>query len=116
MSDALVEIRGLVKHFPLTQGIIFRKQVGAVHAVDGIDLDVIKGETLGIVGETGCGKSTTARLIMRLLDPTSGSIKLDGREISGLSRKEMRPLRHRRLAPLSKTRVGSFDRIARILF
>ena len=93
MSDALVEIRGLVKHFPLTQGIIFRKQVGAVHAVDGVDLDVFRGETLGIVGETGCGKSTTARLIMRLLDPTEGSIKLDGKEISTLSRKEMRPLR-----------------------
>jgi peptide/nickel transport system ATP-binding protein/oligopeptide transport system ATP-binding protein len=92
-AEPLIEIRGLVKHFPLTQGIIFRKQVGAVHAVDGIDLDVFKGETLGIVGETGCGKSTTARLIMRLLDPTSGSVKLDGREIATLSRKDMRPLR-----------------------
>jgi peptide/nickel transport system ATP-binding protein/oligopeptide transport system ATP-binding protein len=91
--EPLVEIRGLVKHFALTQGIIFRKQVGAVHAVDGVDLDVLKGETLGIVGETGCGKSTTARLIMRLLAPSSGSIKLDGQEISTLSRKDMRPLR-----------------------
>jgi peptide/nickel transport system ATP-binding protein/oligopeptide transport system ATP-binding protein len=92
-AEPLIEVRNLVKHFPLTQGIIFRRQVGAVHAVDGIDLDVLKGETLGIVGETGCGKSTTARLIMRLLDPTSGSIKLDGREIATLSRSEMRPLR-----------------------
>ena len=65
-AEPLIEIRGLVKHFPLTQGIIFRKQVGAVHAVDDVSLDVMRGETLGIVGETGCGKSTTARLIMRL--------------------------------------------------
>ena len=72
-AEPLIEIRGLVKHFPLTQGIIFRKQVGAVHAVDDVSLDVMRGETLGIVGETGCGKSTTARLIMRLLDPTAGS-------------------------------------------
>jgi oligopeptide/dipeptide ABC transporter ATP-binding protein len=91
--EPLIEVRDLVKHFPLTQGIIFRKQVGAVQAVDGVSFDVLKGETLGLVGESGCGKSTTARLLMRLLDPTSGSIKLDGREIATLSRSELRPLR-----------------------
>ena len=79
MSEALVEVRDLVKHFPLTRGIIFQRQIGAVHAVDGVSFDVLRGETLGIVGETGCGKTTTARLIMRLLEPTSGTIRFDGR-------------------------------------
>ena len=72
-------MRDLVKHFPITRGIIFQRQIGAVHAVDGVSFDVLRGETLGIVGETGCGKSTTARLIMRLLEPTSGTIRFDGR-------------------------------------
>jgi oligopeptide/dipeptide ABC transporter ATP-binding protein len=92
-GENLVEVRDLVKHFPITKGIIFQRQVGAVRAVDGVSFDVKRGEALGIVGETGCGKSTTARLINRLLDPTSGSIKVGGREIAGLSRKEMKPLR-----------------------
>jgi oligopeptide/dipeptide ABC transporter ATP-binding protein len=92
-GDNLVEVRDLVKHFPITQGIIFQKQVGAVRAVDGISFDVKRGEALGIVGETGCGKSTTARLMNRLLDPTSGSIKVDGQEIADLSRKQLKPLR-----------------------
>jgi oligopeptide/dipeptide ABC transporter ATP-binding protein len=79
----LIEVRDLVKHFPITKGIIFQRKVGAVQAVDGVSFDVIKGETLGIVGETGCGKSTTARLIVRLLDPTSGQVLFDGENISG---------------------------------
>jgi peptide/nickel transport system ATP-binding protein/oligopeptide transport system ATP-binding protein len=82
MPDNLVEVRDLVKHFPLTQGVVFRRQVGAVHAVDGVSFDVRRGETLGIVGETGCGKSTTARLILRLLDPTSGTIVFDGEDVT----------------------------------
>src|SRR5262249_39125896 len=77
-----IEVRDLVKHFPIKRGIIFQKQIGAVKAVDGISFDVEQGETLGIVGETGCGKSTTARLLCRLMDPTSGSIKFQGSEIS----------------------------------
>jgi peptide/nickel transport system ATP-binding protein/oligopeptide transport system ATP-binding protein len=93
MSDALVEVRDLVKHFPITRGIVFQRQVGAVHAVDGVSFDVMRGETLGLVGETGCGKTTTARLVMRLLDPTSGTIRFDGRDISQLSRRELKPLR-----------------------
>src|SRR3954466_3361033 len=83
-GESLIEVRDLVKHFPLTSGIIFQRQIGAVRAVDGISFDVRRGETLGIVGESGCGKSTTARLLVRLLDPTSGSIKLEGEEISSL--------------------------------
>src|SRR3954471_11193947 len=91
--ENLVEVRDLVKHFPITRGIIFQKQVGAVRAVDGLSFDVKRGETLGIVGETGCGKSTTARLMNRLLAPTSGSIKINGDEIAHLSRRALKPLR-----------------------
>jgi peptide/nickel transport system ATP-binding protein/oligopeptide transport system ATP-binding protein len=81
-SDALVEVRDLVKHFPITQGIIFQRKIGAVRAVDGVSFSIRPGETLGIVGETGCGKSTTARLLVRLLDPTSGTILFEGEDIS----------------------------------
>jgi peptide/nickel transport system ATP-binding protein/oligopeptide transport system ATP-binding protein len=93
MSEPLVRVTDLVKHFPITQGIIFQRQVGAVHAVDGVSFDIKEGETLGLVGETGCGKSTTARLITRLLDPTSGTIEYRGRDIANIGRKELKPLR-----------------------
>ncbi len=79
---AILEVTDLVKHFPIKRGIIFQKQIGAVKAVDGVSFNVEQGETLGIVGETGCGKSTTARLLCRLMDPTSGSIKFNGQEIA----------------------------------
>jgi peptide/nickel transport system ATP-binding protein len=91
--STLVEVRDLVKHFPLTRGVILQRQVGAVHAVDGVNLDVQQGETLGLVGETGCGKSTVARLITRLLTPTSGSIVFEGEDIANRSRAELKPLR-----------------------
>jgi oligopeptide/dipeptide ABC transporter ATP-binding protein len=93
MSENLVEVRNLVKHFPITKGIIRQKQIAAVHAVDDVSFDVVRGETLGIVGETGCGKSTTARLMLRLLEPTGGSITFDGRDITHIGRREMKPLR-----------------------
>ena len=92
-GQPLVEVRDLVKHFPLTQGIVFQRQIGAVHAVDGISFDVHSGETLGIVGETGCGKSTTARLILRLLEATSGSVRFDGEEITNAGRARLKALR-----------------------
>src|SRR4051794_10934880 len=92
-GENLVEVRDLVKHFPISKGIILQREVGAVRAVDGISFDGKRGEALGIVGETGCGKSTTARLMNRLLEPTSGSIKVDDREIASLSRRELKPLR-----------------------
>ncbi|MFP5224310.1 MAG: ABC transporter ATP-binding protein [Actinomycetota bacterium] len=95
MSDNLVEVRGLTKYFPITRGILFQKAVAQVHAVDGIDLEIRRGETLGLVGETGCGKSTTGRLILRLLEPTAGKILFDGQDISSLNAKGLRPLRRR---------------------
>jgi oligopeptide/dipeptide ABC transporter ATP-binding protein len=93
VSEPLVRVQDLVKHFPITRGIVLQRSIGAVHAVDGISFDIKEGETLGLVGETGCGKSTTARLVTRLLDPTSGTIEYRGRDIAGLSRKELKPLR-----------------------
>jgi oligopeptide/dipeptide ABC transporter ATP-binding protein len=81
-GEPLLQARGLVKHFPITRGIIFQRKIGAVRAVDGVSLEIARGETLGIVGETGCGKSTTARLLMRLLEATAGEIRFDGRDIT----------------------------------
>jgi peptide/nickel transport system ATP-binding protein/oligopeptide transport system ATP-binding protein len=82
-NGVIMEIRDLVKHFPIRQGVVFQRQVGAVKAVDGVSFDILRGETLGIVGETGCGKSTTARLLVRLLDPTSGEVRFEGEDIAG---------------------------------
>ncbi len=93
MAEMLLEIRNLVKHFPTTKGIIFSKQVGAVKAVDGISFFINQGETLGLVGESGCGKSTTGRLILRLIEATSGEVLFDGRNILELGREQMRGLR-----------------------
>src|SRR3989449_4759436 len=93
MSDDILVVENLKKHFPITQGIVFRKQVAAVKAVDGVSFTVRRGETLGVVGESGCGKSTMARCVMRLLDPTGGRIVFEGRDITTLSRAEMRPIR-----------------------
>ncbi|MBX5468671.1 MAG: dipeptide ABC transporter ATP-binding protein [Thermoleophilaceae bacterium] len=92
-GEPLVEVRDLVKHFPINRGIILQKQVGAVHAVDGVSFDVMRGESLGIVGETGCGKSTTARLLMRLLDPTSGVIRFEGKDVAKIPRRAFKPFR-----------------------
>ncbi len=91
--DALLTVTGLTKHFPVTRGIIVRRRVGAVQAVDGIGFSVATGETLGLVGESGCGKTTTGRLLTRLLEPTGGTITFDGRDITHLSMGRMRPLR-----------------------
>ncbi|HEY2718496.1 MAG TPA: dipeptide ABC transporter ATP-binding protein [Solirubrobacteraceae bacterium] len=92
-GEPLVEVRNLVKHFPITRGVLLQKKVGAVQAVDGVSFDVKRGETLGIVGETGCGKSTTARLIMRLLEPTSGEVRFDGQEITQLKGSRLKAVR-----------------------
>jgi oligopeptide/dipeptide ABC transporter ATP-binding protein len=93
MVEDLLVVENLKKHFPITRGIIFQKEVATVKAVDGISFNVKRGETLGVVGESGCGKSTMARCVMRLLDPTDGKIVFDGRDITRLSRAQMRPMR-----------------------
>ncbi len=91
--EALLDVRGLRKHFPIHQGVLFRRQVGAVKAVDGVDFSVRPGETFGLVGESGCGKTTTGRMITRLIEPTDGKIVFDGRDITHMSQRELRPLR-----------------------
>ena len=88
----LIEVTDLKKHFPIRKGIL-QRTVGNVHAVDGISFAIEEGETLGLVGESGCGKTTVGRTVLRLVEPTSGSIKVRGQEIGGLSKTEMRPLR-----------------------
>ena len=92
-SEALLEVTDLVKHFPIKSGLLFDREVDQVRAVDGISFSVNKGETLGLVGESGSGKSTACRAVLQLLKPTSGSVKFEGREIAGLGRRELRPLR-----------------------
>jgi oligopeptide/dipeptide ABC transporter ATP-binding protein len=89
----LVRLTGVRKYFPITQGIIFQHHVGDVHAVDGVDLEIYPGETLGLVGETGCGKSTLARVVMRLYDATAGTIEFDGRDVTKLRGRELREMR-----------------------
>ncbi len=91
-KEVLVQISNLKKHFPILRGI-FRRQVGAVQAVDGISFDIYHGETLGLVGESGCGKSTTGRTILQLLEPTDGQVFYEGKELTGMSRSEMRKMR-----------------------
>ena len=91
--EVLLEVRNLVKHFPIRQGIIFARQVGAVQAVDGITFNVEKGETLGLVGESGCGKTTAGRCILRLIEPTSGDVIFDGKNVPELPKDELRELR-----------------------
>jgi oligopeptide/dipeptide ABC transporter ATP-binding protein len=93
VNEEILKVEDLKKHFPISRGIVVKRQIGAVKAVDGISFSVRRGETLGVVGESGCGKSTMARCVMRLLDPTDGSIVFDGRDITRLSRAAMRPVR-----------------------
>ena len=93
MTDDLLTVTALTRHFPVKRGAVFQRTVGQVRAVDGIDFTVPKGQTLGIVGESGCGKTTTGRLVTRLDEPTSGRIVFDGNDITHLRTGQMRPLR-----------------------
>ncbi|MER5635836.1 dipeptide ABC transporter ATP-binding protein [Kitasatospora sp. NPDC002227] len=92
-GETLLELSGLQKHFPVMDGFLFKRQVGAVHAVDGVDLTVSAQEAVGLVGESGCGKSTLGRLVTRLYEPTAGTIKYQGKDISHANRKELAPIR-----------------------
>ena len=91
-DDVLVKVENLKEYFPITGGL-FNRTVGHVKAVDGVSLEIKKGETLGIVGESGCGKSTTGRAILQLLKPTEGKVIFEGRDITKLNRNELRNLR-----------------------
>jgi oligopeptide transport system ATP-binding protein len=92
VSEPLLQVKGLKKYFPITGGV-FGKKVGEVKAVDDVTFTVYKGETLGIVGESGCGKSTTGRMLLRLIEPTAGSIVFEGKEVTTLPKAELRKMR-----------------------
>ncbi|MGB3703402.1 MAG: ATP-binding cassette domain-containing protein, partial [Anaerolineales bacterium] len=94
-NQVLVKVEQLKKHFPITQGILIQKQVGAVRAVDGITFDIYRGETLGLVGESGCGKTTAGRTLLQLYRPTAGQVNFDGIELSSLKCETLRKLRQR---------------------
>ena len=108
MAEPLVEIRSLAKYFAVTRGIVRRKQVGEIRAVDGIDLTIRTGETLGLVGESGCGKSTTGRLILGLLPPTNGVILHKGVDIAAMTPAELRRMRSR-FQMIFQDPFGSFN-------
>jgi oligopeptide/dipeptide ABC transporter ATP-binding protein len=91
-ATPLLSVSGLVKHFPVKRGLL-QRTVGQVHAVDGVSFDIASGETLGLVGESGCGKSTAGKTILKLIEPTAGEIRVNGERIDQLSRSEMRPYR-----------------------
>src|SRR5580692_9658777 len=91
----ILEVENLVKHYPIRQGIVFGRAVGTVRAVDGISFQLGRGETLALVGESGCGKSTTARLVLRLIDPTAGIVRFEGVDVTELAGEPLRKLRRR---------------------
>ena len=90
--EIVVDVKDLKKHFPIKSGVL-QRTVGHVRAVDGVSFQIKKGQTFGLVGESGCGKSTLGRTMLRLIEPTAGEVKINGKDIGSLSRKELRPLR-----------------------
>jgi oligopeptide transport system ATP-binding protein len=94
-KEVLVQVRGLKKHFPISSGIILQRQVGAVKAVDDVSFNIYRGETLGMVGESGCGKSTTGRTVLQLYKPTEGSVVFEGQELTTMGSQDLRKMRRR---------------------
>ena len=92
-NSVILKVENMVKYFPITQGILLKRQVGTIKAVDGVSFELRRGETLGVVGESGCGKSTLARTLLRLEEPTGGSAVFKGQDIFALPRRELRALR-----------------------
>jgi oligopeptide transport system ATP-binding protein len=109
----LLEVSDLAKHYPVRRGLVLGRTVGQVRAVDGVDFHLERGETLALVGESGCGKSTTARLVLRLIDPTAGSIRFEGADITTLSGQKLRALR-RRMQIIFQDPYASLDPRARV--
>ena len=107
MPEPLLRVTDLKVHFPVTRGIVFKKQVATVKAVDGVSFNLNRGETLGLVGESGCGKSTTGLAVLRMLNPTAGSIEFEGQDITQHDKAQMRPLRRRLQIDRKSTRLNS---------
>ncbi|WP_026876183.1 ABC transporter ATP-binding protein [Jiangella gansuensis] len=107
-ADVLLSLRGLEVHFPIRSGVLFERQVGAVKAVDGVDLDIPRGATVGLVGESGCGKSTLGRAILRLVQPTAGTVTFDGTDLAALEGEELRRMR-RQMQMVFQDPMASLD-------
>jgi oligopeptide/dipeptide ABC transporter ATP-binding protein len=108
MSEPLLQVEGLKVHFPVHGSGLFRRQTGTVRAVDGVDFEIARGETLGLVGESGCGKTTTGLSLLRLVEPTSGTVTFDGVDITSLGKRDMRAMR-RRMSMIFQDPLASLD-------